>query len=237
MSNLYTKNIEEYPETNMTQEELDNKVMRGELYINSIWYWYQTIWNNFQLPWWRKAIWINKQWMWNHGDLIIVPWDKRTSILYSYAMEEKARNSWLDHEQASIWASSTIPYKHEVLSDLSDVLKDSELIFAFHMYNWYWPWARRWEWMDHFNIESKVRGMSAPRMDSLGKLIKQMIKKWAVNLVFTNLQLQIARTTMKIIDLKAQDEVTNFSTEWDTKNIWELNPQLTELKRNLTINN
>lgn len=158
----------------ISSDELDTRVMKGEFSLWSIGYGGALNDKVPSLKWWWKAHWINTKGMGNYWELIILPGDERTSQLYGFALEQYARNKGLSPEYASVWASSKIQYKHDVLIELARILNDSKEILAYLDYPGYGPGAHRGEWIKKWNMESSL---SAPRQEALAKLVQACIKR------------------------------------------------------------
>ncbi len=157
----------------LTAEQIDNLVMSWKTTLESIGFWYTTVGNSWKLPGGWNTKWINTQWMGNHGQLIIVPWDPRTYKLYGYAMEQKAKNAWLDSELASIWASSKVWYKNELLDSLVTIVKDPQLFLAYLDFPDDWDHKAIPNWIIKHNITEEH---SAFRRQSLKSLLLEFCK-------------------------------------------------------------
>lgn len=154
-------------------EEIDAMVRNGQVELRSIAYGYETNFSDRELPGGWKCKWINTQGMGNHWTLILLPTNQRTYHIYQEYMIQKWKNAWLGEEHAKTWAKSKVPYKHELLYDLVQILEDNYLKEAYLRNTEWVTGRRRTRWQTENHIPENLKSLSHPRELSLIALVKE----------------------------------------------------------------
>ena len=125
-----------------------------------------------------SAMWTNRQGMGNHGDLILVPTDKRTRAL---AREGKVRafmSAGLTREEAVRLQRVKARYKFELVGMLRNILDDKGKVAAICAHpGTYGPGSGRTKWWEAWGYPMWPEGMglSAPREVELVTMVRAIV--------------------------------------------------------------
>lgn len=121
-----------------------------------------------------KFKWVNTRGMGNHGQLVVVPGDKRTYKIYQAGMFWRAVEAGMTDTHASRWAASKAGRKHELLGPTLSILNGPEAILI----HWlafpgigpglHLPWLTAGKSINGFDATCQL---SVPRMDSLADIV------------------------------------------------------------------